>query len=193
MPSINGRFYANPTHGRAVEAARAAEAPSQHGGPNQQDERAHWVTIDDRHVLIHEKRAGEGYHKHARPKPLPESGQASIYADSFEGKQTANQETFRQDGYTAALLPRRWWHAVSLGTRVELTHDGNQVVVEINDRGAGDRNPQSTRALDLSRAAASALTGQDIKDDRGARKVGLISLDRIRVVPKNTPLGPVRP
>jgi rare lipoprotein A (peptidoglycan hydrolase) len=67
------------------------------------------------------------------------------------------------------------------------------VVVEINDRGAGDRNPQSTRTLDLSRAAASALTGQDIHDDLDAKKVGLIKLDKIRVVPADTPLGPVRP
>jgi rare lipoprotein A len=133
------------------------------------------------------------HHKHAKPKPLPASGQASIYADSFEGKETANHETFRQDGYTAALLPRDRWHAVPLGTRVELTHGDNHVVVEINDRGAGDRKPQSTRALDLSRAAGSALTGQHINDDKDAKRLGLIKLDKIRVVPADTPLGPVRP
>ncbi len=79
-----------------------------------------------------------------------------------------------------------------LGTRVRLTHDGNRVVVEINDRGAGDRDPQSTRVLDLSHAAASALTGQDINDDENAKNAGLIKLDRIEVVPADTPLGPVR-
>ncbi len=183
----------NPVYGRAVEAARAAEDASQHGGPNQQDEGDHWVTIDGRHVLILDTQAELKYHRHAKAQPLPASGQASIYADSFDGRKTANGEAFRQGGYTAALLPRSRWQAVPLGTRVELTHEGKQVVVEINDRGAGDRNPQSTRTLDLSRAAASALTGQDIHDDLDAKKVGLIKLDKIRVVPADTPLGPVRP
>lgn len=66
------------------------------------------------------------------------------------------------------------------------------MVVEINDRGAGDRNPESTRTLDLSRKAASALTGQPINNDQDAKRVGLIRLDKIQVVPANTPLGPVR-
>lgn len=70
-----------------------------------------------------------------------------------------------------------------LGTRVEVEHDGKSVIVEINDRGAGDSNPESTRALDLSHAAASALTGRDIKDDDDAKKVGIIRLDKIKIVP----------
>lgn len=193
MPFINGRFYANPAHGRAIEAPRTADAASQHSGPGQQDDSAHWVTIDNHPVLIHEAQARPGYRGHAGTKPLPGSGQASIYADSFEGKQTANQETFHQNGYTAALLPRARWHSLPLGTRVELTHDGNRVVVEVNDRGAGDKDPHSTRTLDLSRAAASALLGQKVNNDLDSRKVGLIKLDKIRVVPADTPLGPVRP
>ena len=187
MPYINGRFYINPAYGRAVEAARAAAA-ARDAAPNHDQERqqqgGHWVTIDDRHVFIHERQV--------KSKPLPSSGQASIYADSFEGKKTANGATFHQNGYTAALLPRSRWEALPLGTRVELTHGGNSVVVEINDRGAGDRNPESIRALDLSRKAASALTGQSINNDQDAKRVGLIRLDKIQVVPANTPLGPVR-
>jgi hypothetical protein len=81
---------------------------------------------------------------------------------------------------------------VRLGTRVEVEHDGKSVVVEINDRGAGDNNPESTRVLDLSRAAASALTGRDIRDDDDAYKVGIVKLDKIKVVPADTPLGPVQ-
>lgn len=78
-----------------------------------------------------------------------------------------------------------------LGTHLKLTHDGNSIVVEVNDRGAGDRDPNSTRALDLSRVAASALTGQDIKNDHDANQMGLIQLDNIQTVPLSTPVGPV--
>jgi hypothetical protein len=133
-------------------------------------------------------------HHHRKPKPkpkgLPKSGDASIYSDWFEGKKTSNGETFHQSGDTAALLPESRWYAVKLGTKVKLTSDDKSVVVEINDRGAGDRDPNSTRTLDLSRTAASTLTGQEINDDDDAKQVGLIHLDSIEVVPADTPLGP---
>lgn len=58
MPFINGRFYINPAHGRALEQARAAEAASNQNGPQPQDPNAHWVTMDGRHVLIHETPTG---------------------------------------------------------------------------------------------------------------------------------------
>ena len=57
MPFINGRFYMNPAYGRSVDQARAAEAASNQPGPQQQDPNAHWVTMDGRHVLIHESQA----------------------------------------------------------------------------------------------------------------------------------------
>jgi|ERR1700722_3563764 len=203
MPFINGRFYMNPAYGRALERARADEEPSRHNDSDRQESDGHWVTIDGHHVLIKESvsqrdsnsgaqtRSSGGQHHHVR-KPLPPSGHASIYADSFEGKKTANGEIFNQNKYTAALLPRARWHAVPLGTRVEVEHGGTSVVVEINDRGAGDNNPESTRVLDLSRAAASALTGKDINDDDDAKKVGIIRLDKIKLVPADTPLGPMQ-
>ena len=127
---------------------------------------------------------------HNDSKPLPTSGEASIYADRFEGKKTSNGETFHQSGYSAALLPKSRWHAKKLGTKVKLTHDQNSVVVEINDRGAGDKKANSTRTLDLSRAAASTLTGQQINNDKDADRVGLIHLDNIEPVSADTPVGP---
>jgi rare lipoprotein A (peptidoglycan hydrolase) len=134
------------------------------------------------------------HHHHPKPKPrpkgLPKSGDASIYSDWFEGKKTSNGDTFHQSGNTAALLPKSRWNAVKLGTKVKLTSDDRSVVVEINDRGAGDRDPNSTRILDLSRTAASTLTGQEINDDDDAKQVGLIHLDSIAVVPADTPVGP---
>ena len=55
MPFVNGRFYMNPSHGRAVERARAAK-----NSPNEQAQEpgAHWVTINGHHVLIGEMQAG---------------------------------------------------------------------------------------------------------------------------------------
>jgi hypothetical protein len=55
MPFINGRYYMNPAHGNAVERARYtkinAPAPQAHG----QTSGAHWVTINDRHILIRDR------------------------------------------------------------------------------------------------------------------------------------------
>lgn len=206
MPFINGEFYINPAYGYAIENARLSEASrsedvARQGQDSGQGENGHWVTINGQHVLVDESRGTKNSYraqqhelKKKRDLPrgaLPASGQASIYADSFRGKKTANGETFDQNEYTAALLPRARWHAVPLGTRVELTHDGNRVVVEVNDRGAGDNNPRSARVLDLSRAAAAELTGRGVNDDADAKAIGIIRLDKIRVVPKYTPLGPV--
>ena len=56
MPFVNGRFYMNPAYGRAVEHARSAEgSPDQ---PAPQRPGAHWVTIQEHHVLIGDEHAG---------------------------------------------------------------------------------------------------------------------------------------
>jgi hypothetical protein len=65
MPFIGGRFYMNPAYGRAVERARNASAhptnPRADEGPD-----AHWVTIDHRHVLIHEPNVKQSRHDKER-------------------------------------------------------------------------------------------------------------------------------
>jgi hypothetical protein len=53
MPLINGKYYANPAFGRAVEAARAAE--EEQPDPNKEDGR--WVTIDGHHALLNDSQA----------------------------------------------------------------------------------------------------------------------------------------
>ena len=76
-------------------------------------------------------------------------GLASYYADSYEGKTTANGETYRQGKITAAhkTLP--------FGTKVEVTNLSNNksVVVRINDRGPYI----SGRIIDLTKAAAREI------------------------------------
>jgi rare lipoprotein A (peptidoglycan hydrolase) len=78
-----------------------------------------------------------------------EVGEASWYGPRFQGKETANGETFDQKEMTAAhpTLP--------MGTKAKVTNleNGKKVVVRINDRGpyADDR------VIDLSGAAAKKL------------------------------------
>jgi rare lipoprotein A len=78
-----------------------------------------------------------------------ETGMASFYSESYNGKKTANGETFHSSDLTAAhkKLP--------FGTKVKVTNlsNGKTVKVRINDRGpfvAG-------RIIDLTRKAAKKI------------------------------------
>lgn len=82
-------------------------------------------------------------------KSVTETGSASYYSDSFNGRKTANGELYNSSKFTAAhkRLP--------FGTIVTVTNiaTGKSVTVRINDRGpfvAG-------RIIDLSRAAAKQI------------------------------------
>jgi rare lipoprotein A len=78
-----------------------------------------------------------------------EEGMASFYADSFEGRQTANGEPYRKNALTAAH------RTLAFGTRVKVTDLGNgrSVWVRINDRGPFVEG----RIIDLSHGAARKL------------------------------------
>lgn len=78
-----------------------------------------------------------------------ETGMASFYAESYNGRKTANGEIYNSSKLTAAhkKLP--------FGTRVKVTNlsNGKSVKVRINDRGpfvAG-------RIIDLTRSAAKKI------------------------------------
>lgn len=77
------------------------------------------------------------------------SGNASWYGPGFDGRLTANGETYDQQEMTAAH-PH-----LEFGTKVKVTNlqNGRSVIVRINDRGPFIRD----RIIDLSAAAASAL------------------------------------
>lgn len=86
------------------------------------------------------------------PPPAPtfsQVGVASYYASKFENHKTADGESFKSDGFTAAH------RTLPIGTMVRVTNLRNQrsVVVRINDRGPFTRH----RIIDLSPAAARAL------------------------------------
>jgi|APTNR8051073442_1049403.scaffolds.fasta_scaffold01018_9 peptidoglycan lytic transglycosylase len=76
-------------------------------------------------------------------------GKASYYGSEFDGRSTANGETFSNKEYTAAHK------SLPFGSLVKVTNLANNktVIVRINDRGpyvAG-------RVIDLSRKAAEEL------------------------------------
>jgi rare lipoprotein A len=76
-------------------------------------------------------------------------GTASFYADSFEGKSTANGEIFRQDQMTAAH------RTYPFGTilRIINTSNNREAIVRVNDRGPA----KDSRLIDVSRRAAEDL------------------------------------
>ena len=80
---------------------------------------------------------------------ITETGQASYYADKFQGRQTANGETFRQRKRTAAH------RTLPFGTKVTVKNlsNGRKVKVRINDRGPFAKG----RIIDLSKKAARKI------------------------------------
>ncbi len=76
-------------------------------------------------------------------------GQASFYANKFNGRKTASGELFNQNKYTCAC------NALPLGTWVKVTNlrNGRSVIVKVNDR----IHPKVRRVVDLSKAAATKL------------------------------------
>ncbi len=76
-------------------------------------------------------------------------GMASFYANSFNGKKTANGEIYSQSKFTCAC------NALPLGTWVKVTNlrNGSTVLVKTNDR----LHPRMKRIVDLTRAAAVKL------------------------------------
>ncbi len=76
-------------------------------------------------------------------------GQASYYAQKFEGRKTATGEIFRQSQMTAAC------NVLPLGTWVRVTNlkNGKSIVVRTNDR----LHVKTRRIVDLTRVGAQQL------------------------------------
>lgn len=98
-------------------------------------------------------------------------GQASYYANKFNGRRTANGEIFSQNKLTCAC------NVLPLGTWVKVTNlrNGKSVVVKINDR----IHPRMKRIVDLSKAAAQRLGYVS----RGLTRVKVEPIDK-RMVPQ---------
>jgi rare lipoprotein A len=76
-------------------------------------------------------------------------GQASFYANKFEGRKTANGEIFSHKKLTAAC------NVLPLGTWIKVTNirNGKSVIVKTNDR----LHPKMKRIVDLTMLAAKKL------------------------------------
>jgi rare lipoprotein A len=92
-----------------------------------------------------------------------ETGKASWYGFNFQGRRTANGESFDMNQMTCAH------RSLPLGSWVKVTNLKNRkaVVVRVNDRGPA----LDDRIVDLSYAAAQAV---------GLRGIGKVRLDRMR-------------
>jgi rare lipoprotein A len=91
-------------------------------------------------------------------KKLPLTGSISWYGPGFDGRKTANGETFDQDALTAAAI------GLPFGFKLKVTNLSNQksVMVRINDRGPyqkvkGKFEPHPGRLIDVSKGAAEQL------------------------------------
>ena len=78
--------------------------------------------------------------------PITASAQTGI-ASVYSGGRTADGEHARASGFTAAH------RSLPFGTKLRVTHNGQSVVVTVNDRGPFVRG----RVLDLSTGAARAI------------------------------------
>ena len=92
-------------------------------------------------------------------------GQASFYANKFNGRKTASGEIFDQNKMTCAC------NAVKLGTWLKVTNvrNGKSVLVKVNDR----IHPRMRRVVDLTSGAAKKI-GITSKHGLGRVKVEVI-------------------
>ncbi|MFW6043586.1 MAG: septal ring lytic transglycosylase RlpA family protein [Marinilabiliaceae bacterium] len=108
-------------------------------------------------VLIFDEKTGE--------PDYYETGEASYYALSLQGRVTASGEPFHHDSLTAAH------QTLPLGTRLMVVNLENQrsVIVRVNDRGPFAKD----RILDLSRAAFKELAPLE----EGVIRVGIVRME----------------
>lgn len=85
----------------------------------------------------------------AEKKTDHKTGTASWYGKGFQGKRTANGETFDMNGLTCAS------NHYPLGTWLKVTNlkNGKTVVVKVNDR----MHPRMKRLIDLSHSSAKLI------------------------------------
>ena len=131
--------------GKVERAARAAEAGHQRMRGKQEDTK--------KQVLDEGAPGDPGAYlqpvKVNLHKCNTQLGEASVYADKFNGRKTANGELFQNGELTAAH------RSLPFGTRVIVTNlrRNRSVEVVINDRGPFVKG----RIIDLSRAAANKI------------------------------------
>lgn len=104
-----------------------------------------------------------------------EKGQASFYADKFEGRITASGEKYMHSQLTAAHK------SLPFGTILRVTNlkNNKSVIVRVNDRGPFVKG----RIVDLSKSAAQTLDFEK----QGVAKVAIEVIDRNNSAPVELP------
>jgi hypothetical protein len=176
MPFIDDKYYMNPAYGRAVQRARAAEAASEHDESGQQQPGTHWVTIEGRHVLIHETQGGRTPHGN-QSQPVSHS---RIQFPSSDSERRLAVIVFNETG---GLTPS----AKSGNGSAANLHDARVATAEVSKRliedghanrvapdeletglwqGLNDGNPAAVQAWNDSLSAArTALAGSNTTED----------------------------
>jgi rare lipoprotein A len=100
-------------------------------------------------VFAQKKEDDQSTSKKAKHATKTLFGQASFYSNKFEGRRTANGETFTHKKLSAAC------NSLPLGTWIRVTNLKNDksVIVKVNDR----LHKKTKRLVDLSIAAAKKL------------------------------------
>lgn len=146
MPFINGKFYINPAHGRALEHARAADAGSEQPDQARQEQ--------------------------AQSKPKEYGGDATYY--NLPRKKTASGAAFDPNKMAAAMTSEK--AKLGQKVTVTYTHKDshgntatNSISVVVNDRGPFARDakgkpqlplqPAPGHVIDLTPAAFRKLVG----------------------------------
>jgi hypothetical protein len=163
MPFINGKFYLNPAYGRALEKARAGEATSSQSGQKQRDSGAHWVTIDGRHVLIQETRAGRV--RYDKPHNKREAELANVVYNETASLRADPSAKPGDGGSAEALHDAREGIAEIAKRAIDSGYPEYVAPPELNDENRGavsSGNPDANHAYNDSLAAArEALAGAD--------------------------------
>lgn len=150
MPEINGRYYANPAYGRALERARTAEKESQ---DSRYDTNGRWVTIDHHHVLIRDTDP---------QNPRPRANQPAIH---FPSNEKERRLAVAGPGSGANLHDARVAVGEVSERAIEEGHAHRVAPDEIQGglwKGLNDKNPAAIDSWNDSLSAArAALAGAD--------------------------------
>lgn len=111
MPFVNGKYYMNPAYGRGVENARESKSVEDHDD----DLASHWVTIEGRHVLIHEPIGPQEQSRQREWVVVPTFEKEQKLGDNYKAQRVHYSAVImRPDGYVSNPRPQDGDHQVQL-------------------------------------------------------------------------------
>lgn len=146
-------------------AALFANAEAQSSGKKVIEKKSTSITDTVKKSATTSKAKKSGKIKYSKKPGTVIYGQASYYANMFNGRRTANGEIFSQQKFTAAC------NVLPLGTWINVTNlrNGKSVIVRTTDR----LHPRMNRVVDLSKIAAQRIG----YIGRGLTRVKIVVMD----------------